>query len=220
MPSIYRAPTVVAVQNLFAELLQQPLAGAGILDYLQRMVARVELATKQRASAVYSLFSNYHPSFLGASSESLNKIDFSLADCRLLIAQERGFENWEEVMALADRHFDPDFEQALQFLLAGDQKALGQLLSEKPDLVRDRSPYPHDATLLHYCGSNGVEMWRQQVPDNLADLIKLLLDKGADPQAKMQVYGGAFTTAELLDTSAHPRDAGNWAAAMAALDKT
>jgi len=51
-------------------------------------------------------------------------------------------------------------------------------------------------------------MWRQKVPMNLTTLIEILLEAGADKNATMNVYGGHFTTLELLITSAHPYAAG------------
>ena len=59
-----------------------------------------------------------------------------------------------------------------------------------------------------YCGNNGVEFWRQQVPLNLKTIILFLLENGANKNATMSVYGGEFDTLSLLTTSAHPINAG------------
>jgi hypothetical protein len=53
-----------------------------------------------------------------------------------------------------------------------------------------------------------VEIWRQQVPLNLPETVSYLLEEGANPGAKMKVYGGEYTAAELLLSSLHPRNAG------------
>ncbi|NNE01456.1 MAG: ankyrin repeat domain-containing protein, partial [Pirellulaceae bacterium] len=63
-------------------------------------------------------------------------------------------------------------------------------------------------TLLHYCGSNGVETYRQVVPTNLPQLTQLLIDAGADVNATAEMYGGNCPTLGLLITSAHPAEAG------------
>jgi len=39
-------------------------------------------------------------------------------------------------------------------------------------------------------------------------MVSYLLEKGVDPGAKMKVYGGEYTAAELLLSSLHPRNAG------------
>ncbi len=61
--------------------------------------------------------------------------------------------------------------------------------------------------LLHYVGSNGVETRRQQVPLNLAEIARVLLERGADVNARARIYGGC-TTLALVSSSAHPREAG------------
>ncbi len=70
------------------------------------------------------------------------------------------------------------------------------------------SPYGHRATLLLYTSNNGIELWRQQVPMNLPRIIQLLLSKGADRKALMNVYNDQFTTHNLLATSAHIQNLG------------
>ena len=221
MSRIYRAPVVASLKAFFSPLLELPAQGAIISDYLGQLAAKIYrgLQTEgEHQRALYALFSNYHPAYLGWSTSDLAKASFDLDDCRNLVAKERGFDDWTAVEGLGDQRFDPDFEQALQWLLAGELGALKSHLRESPALVHQRSPYPHEATLLHYLGSNGLELWRQQVPFNLVELIRLLLDAGADPAAKMRVYGGAFNTAELLGTSAHPAEAGVAEAALLALE--
>jgi hypothetical protein len=54
----------------------------------------------------------------------------------------------------------------------------------------------------------GVEFWRQQTPLNLGKIVRLLIDHGADVNAKMKMYGGFFTPYQLLPSSFHLRAAG------------
>ena len=81
-------------------------------------------------------------------------------------------------------------------------------MEENPDLIFQKSKFGHQATLLHYVASNGVEFWRQIVPHNLPEMISYLIEKGADKNAKMKVYGGEFSVLPLLESSAHPYAAG------------
>lgn len=69
-------------------------------------------------------------------------------------------------------------------------------------------PLQNFRMLLHYVASNGVELWRQNVPRNLPAICEMLLLKGANASAKMSVYGGYYDTLSLLLTSAHPKAAG------------
>ena len=124
------------------------------------------------------------------------------------MAREYGFAAWSEVDGLADQRPDAPFETAVDALISGDIDALSGLLGVAPELVRDRSAYGHSATLLHYVAANGVETYRQQTPNPVADIAALLIQRGADVNATALMYGGSPTTYALVMTSAHPRAAG------------
>lgn len=155
---------------------------------------------------VFKELANYHPRLLGRSTETLRSLGLSEADCRHAIAHEYGFRRWTEVMHQTQA-YDHSFESSVDMLLMGRLKTLKQQLTKKPALVNQKSQYGHKATLLHYAASNGVELWRQRVPLNLPEAVAFLLEAGANPQAKMQVYGGEYTAGELLLSSVHPRKA-------------
>ncbi|MEV6488642.1 hypothetical protein AB0M20_08400 [Actinoplanes sp. NPDC051633] len=61
---------------------------------------------------------------------------------------------------------------------------------------------------MHYLAANGVEIYRQLVPANAADVAQLLLANGADATATARMYGGDQTVLGLLLTSSHPARAG------------
>jgi ankyrin repeat protein len=89
------------------------------------------------------------------------------------------------------------------------------LLKDDPRLVRARStrvnnadPPMHRSTLLHYLAANGVEGYRQRSPKNAADIARLILSTGADPNALSWAYGGTCTTMALLVSSTPPARAG------------
>ena len=83
-----------------------------------------------------------------------------------------------------------DFESAVEALTHGDVTTFTGLLDRtRVSRPRDR-PYGHRATLLHYVAANGVEIRRQVVPSNAAEVAGILLDHGADVRATMPVYGG------------------------------
>jgi len=110
---------------------------------------------------------------------------WTLLDSRQAIANEYGFENWTKVQELGNLNYDTKFEQAVDALLNGQEDTLITLLNE-----------------------NGVEFWRQKAPNNLPLLTEELLRRGAVKKALMKVYGGHFSTYDLLVTSAHPTSAG------------
>ena len=99
------------------------------------------------------------------------------------------------------------FEAAVEAVIDGDIATLGRLLREDPSLVHARSTRAHRATLLHYVGANGVEDDRQRTPKNAVAVATLLLDAGADVNARGDMYGGSDTLG-LVATSIHPLNAG------------
>jgi ankyrin repeat protein len=69
-------------------------------------------------------------------------------------------------------------------------------------------PPVHGATLLHYVAANGVEGYRQRSPRNAADVARILLNAGSDPDALCGLYGSRCTTMALLVSSTPPAQAG------------
>jgi ankyrin repeat protein len=111
------------------------------------------------------------------------------------------------------------FEQAADAVVDGDLATLTALLDRERRLATMHSPRPHRATLLHYVAANGVEGWRQKSPPNAAAIARLLLARGAEPDALAATYGGgpAQTPLLLAVTSSHPDDAGVMAEIVNAL---
>jgi hypothetical protein len=128
----------------------------------------------------------------------------SRGHARLIVARDHGFTTWSSV----EGECDPTFELAVEAVVHGRINDLRALLAEHPDLSVRRSAYGHRATLLHYTAANGVEIRRQVVPANAAEVVAALLDAGADRSATLHAYGGDFDVLEMLKTSAHPHDAG------------
>jgi hypothetical protein len=120
-------------------------------------------------------------------------------------------------MAANPIRFDQHFEKAADAIVFGSYDELKALLEATPSLVHQRSPYGHQAGLIHYVGSNGVETWRQIVPHNLAAITQLLLDYGANPNMTSNIYGHTVGVVPLLKTSAHPWEAGIAEAVLAVL---
>jgi ankyrin repeat protein len=121
---------------------------------------------------------------------------------------QAGAKAADDVLQLERAEMNLLFERAADAVVFGDIETLRQFLDEEPSLVHARSPRPHRATLLNYCGSNGVEEPRQRVAKNAAEIVKLLLDRGSDVNATCNLYGGGATTLGLHITSIYPFRAG------------
>lgn len=134
---------------------------------------------------------------------------------RLAIAKDHWYADWADALAHGNDTVDTRFEAAADAVHAGDVATLRRLLDDEPALVSMRSPFPHHQTLLHHVAANGIEVERQlSSPANAVDVLRLLIGRGADPDATCDSYGGGngATTMCLLVSSAHPKAAGVQAA--------
>jgi len=174
------------------------------------------------------LFRNRHPKFLDdkvpwlerdLTDAEVRATPIDRDDARLALARWYEFQDWHRLEEYVASVQQPGpiarFERAVEAVIDGDIAALKRLLVEDPELVRARStrvnhfdPPMHRSTLLHYLAANGVEGYRQRSPKNAADVAKVLLEAGADPDALSWAYGGQCTTMSLLVSSTPPADAG------------
>jgi hypothetical protein len=157
--------------------------------------------------AIATYLTNGHPEYAGQATHHIPFGSIQRSDFEKAVARTVGYRDWSGVEQETKKP-DPDFERAVDLLLAGDKEALAAMLTQKPDLINQSSAYGHRAGLVHYVGANGVELWRQQVPANLPEMLQLLLDHGADPQQAHNIYQGNGDVRALIETSAHPKDAG------------
>lgn len=204
---IYIPKAVAQIRDFYGELLYNQAIYPSVASHLEALALRMWEGVRTGSEPVFREISSYHRDHLGRSPEVLAGLGLTETDCRQTIANEYGFATWSDVGEMA-RPYDMSYENTVDALLAGKADLVAESVSMKPALLNQCSGYGHKATLLHYAVSNGVEIWRQQVPLNLPDMVLFLLEKGVDPNAKMIVYGGAYTAAELLLSSLHPRNAG------------
>jgi hypothetical protein len=87
---------------------------------------------------------------------------------------------------------------------------LSALLEAHPRLVHARSEDAHGATLLHHVAANGVPDELQRTPENAVEVARLLLERGAEPDALSGGFGGGpvSTTLCLLVSSWPPFERG------------
>ncbi len=204
---IHLPKAVAESREFYAEVLARRATYASIGAHLEAMALRMWEGLQAGNDVVFMEISGFHRDHLGRSPEVLRSLSLKEADCRQAIANEYGFSRWTEVAALW-LPYDMLYEETVDLMLAGEIEQLKERIGKNPALLQQKSRYGHRATLLHYAVGNGVEIWRQQLPMNLPDIVGFLLEKGASPWAKMQVYGGEYTAAELLLSSMHPRNAG------------
>jgi hypothetical protein len=207
--TVYVAPAVAAVRALWDRSGRS--AGPVIRAQLSAFADALSAAYAAREPAAEVLVSNWleAPRWRAAGRVTADVLpsstgSLSLPHARLVVARDHGFASWSSVAG----ECDPAFEVAVDAVVLGRIEELDRLVAQAPDLVHRRSAYGHRATLLHYTAANGVEIRRQVVPANAAEIAAVLLDAGADPEAGLHAYGGTPDTLAMLRSSAHPCAAG------------
>ena len=206
----------------------KPLAfNAPLEQYIAQADALLAGWNSSNAGAV-RVFRNRHPKFLDdkipwlerhMTDAEVRATPIDRDDARLALARWYEFQDWQRLAEYVASVQQPGptarFERAVEAVIDGDIATLKQLLAEDPGMVRARStrvnhfdPPMHRSTLLHYVAANGVEGYRQRSPKNAAQVAKVLLDAGADPNALSWAYGGQCTTMALLVSSTPPAQAG------------
>ena len=205
---IYTSDAVKKVRLLHREVINQMTSNTTVKSQL-KLISENLLTEHERANSATQIeISNWHPDFVGKDTETIMNSVFGIADAKLTIAKGYGFKDWEDVLGRGEIKFNMKFEHAIDTMLNGNINSLRKQVKRNKDILSERSRYGHRATLLHYVSSNGVEIRRQKVPLNLAEITKFLIESGADKNTKAHFYGGEFTALELAKTSAHPKDAG------------
>ena len=204
---IYKPKVVKELRKFYGiDLLVNSNEIPFVKDYLLSLAKRMLEGVQEGHAFIFQEINNYHKSHLGQPINELKKMKWTLENCQEAIANEHGFKNWNAIDS--DLKYDKGFEVAVDFLLNGQFDDLKKCLNKDSGLIFRKSQFGHQATLLHYVGSNGVEFWRQVVPYRLPEMTKYLIKKGANKNAKMKVYGGEFSVLPLLESSAHPYQAG------------
>lgn len=147
-------------------------------------------------------------------------VPLSIETARLAAAKDHWYSDWVDALAHGADRVDTRFEAAADAIHAGDVDTLRRLLEVTPDLATMRSPFPHRQTLIHHVSANGIEIERQyRLPATAVEVLRTLLDAGADPDAVCQSYGGGSGTTPLclLVSSAGPAAAGTQAGLVEAL---
>jgi hypothetical protein len=181
------------------------------LAQLKRQANELHQAHGLGKAAAAARIAAHHPRFRNADATTVLDGPFALADAQLVIAREYGSESWaalkhrvELAAELARFTPHPRFADAESALRNGDLGRLRALLDAHPELVHARTnlepPYGYftAATLLHHVAWNPGQ--EKPVPSNIIEMTRLLLERGADPNA-VTLGPSAGTTMGLIVTS-------------------
>jgi hypothetical protein len=213
---VFISEPVLQVLQLYDGLIDKDAWSLPVAAQLERLGRRLHEGHRARLPGAGVELSNWRPSSGRSAQEQFDR-PLSLEDAFEAVSRAHGFTGWRAAASNLERGA-PDFEAAVELLLAADVSGLEAALDAAPELVRRRSHHGHRATLLHYLAANGVETYRQRVPRNAANIAALLLARGADRLAEADMYGGRRTTRAMLISSSHPAHAGVTADILELLD--
>jgi ankyrin repeat protein len=127
------------------------------------------------------------------AKELQRSLSIKLSEAQLTLAREYGFASWPKLKRFVEG--SPNRHAAFfAAVRAGDRATAATLLKEDATLVFARHPNSFDAPALNLAAT------RNDIP-----LIDLLLDHGADPNAKSTWWAGGFCPLDFADevTSNH-----------------
>jgi len=155
-----------------------------------------------QSKIVEALYRQHYPGYFKTKPKILKDENLDL-----VIARSLGFDNTEHYLSNAFEYLDPAFENAVHSILQGDLDTFKSLITSSPALLYHNSKLGHRARLVDYLSSNGVEYWRQIVPDNADLILDEICKFGFDTFVTNNIYGGS-TLRGLIVSSAHPKAAG------------
>lgn len=204
---IYRHPFVQNTLDLHQTVFQNSDSYHTVKDLLVLLADNLFTHLKNGDSKAIKIIATFLPEFHKKASSEIPNAGLGLEDCQLAIAKEYGYANWENALSESELTFDKNFELAIDLLVNGRKKELQKLLEKQPAILQQHSPFWHSGGLIHYVAANGVEVWRQSVPDNLVEITSMIIKMGADPNMPNNIYGGS-NLISLIETSSHPQEAG------------
>ena len=194
----------------------RPLPSSPDLDHLKYQAKDLRKAHAARNAQVAQRLREFHPRFTRATDAEIFDAHLSLSDAQLAIARESGFPSWVrlkrhiEKPTLSDhlnlphheRIEDATFRRAVDLLDAGAVAGLRAHLNQHSNLVRQRvvfegGNYFRNPTLLEFAAENPVR--RGKLPDNILDVVKVILGAGVEPSALNE-------TLMLVSTGCVPRE--------------
>ena len=204
---IYRPKIVQEIRDYYGEAIRHT-SFSEIQEHLTVLADMLYDGIKSGNEYLFAEISNYHPLQLGEPIAEIKEANLDLIDCQWTIACEYGYKSWEDVLDLKKTTYNRPFENAIDHLLDGNLNELKSIIEANPNILTTSSQHGHKATLLHYTASNGVELWRQQVPLNLPEITAYLLHMGISKWPLMNAYGSQYDILTLLKSSIHPYKAG------------
>jgi len=203
----YQAKQLAGLKEIYNSLLPISDYKGRVIQFLHEYAELLWDAYQHQNALACIEISNYHKDYLGWKADEIFEQKLSKKDIIYTVALEFGYGNISNMEERANVKFKSTFEKAVDALVSGEIEKLESLISSDFSFS-ETSSFGHNAALIHYLGSNGFEIIRQQVPLNIVSIIDLLKKHQINWNQKMDVYGGKHNVLQLADTSIHPYKAG------------
>jgi broad specificity phosphatase PhoE len=146
------------------------------------------LRTRQSAGpAALEQIREWHPRFDGWPDEQIRQAPFTEADARLVYAREHGFDSWDDLArrvnllaSVSDAEATEPFLRAFKALQSGDVAAL----------IDHGATVNHKATFGGLTHGQGVTALHMASQKGHLSMVKLLIERRADPSIKDDLHGG------------------------------
>lgn len=205
--NFYQGKELAGLKDMYDSLLPISDYKGLVIQFLYDYVDLLWAAYQNQNLLACIEVSNYHKDFLGWKLDKIFEQKLIKQDIVYTVALEFGYHDIPDMENRANVEFKSAFEKAVDALVAGEIEKLESLISSNFPF-NETSSFGHNAALIHYLGSNGFEIIRQQVPLKIIAIIDLLKKYEIDWNQKMDVYGGKHNVLQLADTSIHPYKAG------------
>ncbi len=175
------------------------------LSYYEERAEGLLKAQRAQLAPALRVIARFHPCFQGRGPSEVAAAPFSVADARLVVGRQHGFESWfafaAHIADLAGGRCGGPFPTAFQAIEASDAQALRACLETHPSLVRARGT--NGNSLLHLAAG------ARALPCALALLERgahpdLANDRGASPLHQAGYGNQPELAAALLAAGARP----------------
>src|SRR4051794_4627059 len=134
---VFISEPVLQVMQLYDGLIDEGAWSQPVAAQVVRLGRRLHEGHHARLSGAAVELSNWLPSSAGRSAQELFDGPLSLDDAFEAVSRAHGFAGWRAASSSVERGA-PDFEGAVELLLAADLAGLEAALDAAPDLVRRR----------------------------------------------------------------------------------
>lgn len=200
---LYQCDEVRLLRKFLSEEINLLHSSILLRDFIDKIALKLDDAKAISNPIICTLVKNHMTSISFVDAEDLCS---KVIDTTELAARMHGFDRYASVSS--DTFLDGQLQVAIDHLLFSPLDVFRDYILSSPELLNRQTVFGHRASIVHYLGSNGIEIYRQVVPTDIVDKVEFLKSMDTNFTQSHNIYGGSCTVIDLVETSAHPHDAG------------